>query len=50
MTFMVEVERILNDRPLVCQDNHPDDLDPLTGFKPGSHMSPKKFTKDFTLE
>lgn len=33
LTFMVEVERILNDRPLVRQENHPDDLDPLTPNK-----------------
>ena len=30
---MVETERILNDRPLVRQENHPDDLDPLTPNK-----------------
>ena len=33
LTFMVETERILNDRPLVRQENHPDDLDPLTPNK-----------------
>ena len=33
LTIMVETERILNDRPLVRQENHPDDLDPLTPSK-----------------
>ena len=33
LTFMAEVERILNDRPLTRQENHPDDLEPLTPSK-----------------
>ena len=33
LTFMAEVERILNDCPLVRQENHPDALDPLTPSK-----------------
>ena len=32
-TFLVEVERILNDRPLVRNDGDVDDLDPLTPSK-----------------
>ena len=32
-TFLVEVERILNDRPLVSNGSQPDDLDPLTPSK-----------------
>jgi hypothetical protein len=30
---MLETEQILNDHPLVRQENHPDDLDPLTPNK-----------------
>lgn len=33
VTFMAEVERILNDRPLVQNDDTPDDLVPLTPSK-----------------
>jgi hypothetical protein len=33
LTIMVETERILNDRPLVRKEIHPDDLDPLTPNK-----------------
>jgi hypothetical protein len=33
LTFMTETERILNHRPLVRQENHPDDLNPLTPNK-----------------
>ena len=32
-TFLVEAERILNDRPLVRNEGDPDDLDPLTPNK-----------------
>jgi hypothetical protein len=32
-TFLIEVERILNDRPLLRNESQPDDLDPLTPSK-----------------
>ena len=33
LTFMAEVERILNDRPLTRRENHPDEFEPLTPNK-----------------
>jgi hypothetical protein len=33
VTFMAETERILNDRPLTRQEDHPNDLEPLTPNK-----------------
>jgi hypothetical protein len=32
-TFMAETERILNSRPLTRQEDHPDELEPLTPNK-----------------
>ena len=32
-TFLIEVERILNDRPLLRNESQPDNLDPLTPSK-----------------
>ena len=59
LTFMAEVERILNDRPLTRQENHPDDLEPLTPSKLlllrsnqeiplGTWANPERYAKRWT--
>ena len=59
LTFMAEVERILNDRPLTREENTVDDLEPLTPNKLlllrsdhepllGTWVNPDQFSKRWT--